>query len=96
MLMNASHESLRDDYEVSSRELDMLVDLALEAGASGARLTGAGFGGCAVILTDAQRAGDVFQVLAHGYYDGNPNLPGQLEDVLFVAEAGPGATVTKI
>jgi galactokinase len=49
-LLTASHLSLRDDYEVSSPELDTAVDAALGAGALGARLTGAGFGGCAIAL----------------------------------------------
>ncbi|HEX9548408.1 MAG TPA: galactokinase, partial [Acidimicrobiales bacterium] len=49
-LLTASHVSLRDDYEVSSPELDTAVDAALDAGALGARLTGAGFGGCAIAL----------------------------------------------
>ena len=49
-LMVESHASLRDDFAVSTPELDRLVELALEAGADGARLTGAGFGGCVVIL----------------------------------------------
>src|SRR5207245_4405484 len=43
-LLDASHQSLRDDYEVSHPELDRLVDVAREAGAAGARLTGAGTG----------------------------------------------------
>ena len=45
-----SHRSLREDYEVSAAELDFVVETAQAAGASGARLTGAGFGGCAVVL----------------------------------------------
>jgi galactokinase len=50
-LMDASHESLRTDYEVSSDELDALVDAAREIpGTLGARMTGAGFGGCTVNL----------------------------------------------
>jgi galactokinase len=49
-LMSASHRSLRDDFEVSTPELDLLVDLSVGAGAFGARLTGAGFGGCIVAL----------------------------------------------
>ncbi|MGQ9730826.1 MAG: galactokinase [Candidatus Zipacnadales bacterium] len=50
-LMNESHTSLRDDYEVSCRELEAMVEAAHEApGCLGARLTGAGFGGCAVAL----------------------------------------------
>src|SRR5579875_330262 len=50
-LMSESHASLRDDYEVSTPELDTFVDLAIRGGALGARLTGAGFGGCAIALT---------------------------------------------
>jgi galactokinase len=49
-LMVASHQSLRDDYAVSTPELDTFVDLAMQLGALGARLTGAGFGGCALAL----------------------------------------------
>jgi len=50
-LMTESHYSLRDDYEVSCRELDLLVELALkQEGVLGARMTGAGFGGCTVNL----------------------------------------------
>ncbi len=50
-LMFASHESLRDDYEVSSAELDFLVEIARKtAGVFGARMTGGGFGGCTVNL----------------------------------------------
>ena len=49
-LMSESHASLRDDYDVSGPELDVLVQEAMAAGAVGARLTGAGFGGCTVNL----------------------------------------------
>jgi galactokinase len=56
-LMRASHASLRDDYEVSGPELDAIVDIAVETdGVFGARLTGAGFGGCAVALVAADLA----------------------------------------
>jgi galactokinase len=68
-LMNASHASLRDDYEVSTPELDNLVrELQQQPGVYGARLTGAGFGGACVALCDAaqvQRAGRS----AVGHYD---------------------------
>ena len=56
-LMYASHASLRDDYEVSTPELDAFVELAEESGAPGARLTGAGFGGCAIALVRAGETG---------------------------------------
>ncbi len=58
-LMNASHASLRDDYEVSCYELDVIVEAARHApGCRGARLTGAGFGGCAVALIDPAATDD--------------------------------------
>jgi galactokinase len=54
-LMWASHASLRDDYAVSTPELDAFVTLARQAGALGARLTGAGFGGCAIALIEKSK-----------------------------------------
>jgi galactokinase len=61
--MGASHASLRDDYEVSTRELDAMVDAAMEAdGAIGARMTGGGFGGSTVNLV---RADAVEAFVAH-------------------------------
>jgi len=58
-LLAASHASLRDDYEVSSPELDTAVEAAVDAGAAGARMTGAGFGGSAIALVRADLAGRV-------------------------------------
>ena len=58
-LMVASHSSLRDDYEVSCPELDVAVEASLAAGAVGARMTGGGFGGSAVVLTPRGRAAAV-------------------------------------
>jgi galactokinase len=52
-LMYASHASMRDDFEISTPELDAFVEVAQESGAQGARLTGAGFGGCAIALVRA-------------------------------------------
>jgi len=51
-LLHESHASLRDDFEVSTPELDVLAEALESAGALGARLTGAGFGGCVVALAD--------------------------------------------
>jgi galactokinase len=59
--MAASHVSLRDDYEVSCAELDVVVDTALEHGALGARMTGGGFGGSAIVLV----ARDAVEGLGH-------------------------------
>jgi galactokinase len=58
-LMVASHESLRDDYEVSCAELDTAVEAALAAGALGARMTGGGFGGSAIALCPLDRGAAV-------------------------------------
>jgi galactokinase len=58
-LLAASHASLRDDYEVSSPELDTAVEAAVAAGAVGARMTGAGFGGSAIALAGTELAGRV-------------------------------------
>jgi len=55
-LFAASHASLRDDYEVSTPTLDRVVEVTLEAGALGARLTGGGFGGSVVVLAEVDRA----------------------------------------
>lgn len=70
-LMYASHDSLRDDYEVSCRELDLLVELAREIGRSGgvygARMTGGGFGGCAVSLVRSDRVEDISRKITSGY-----------------------------
>jgi len=56
-LLDASHGSLRDDYEVSCAELDLAVDVARRAGALGARMTGGGFGGSAIALVEAGAGG---------------------------------------
>lgn len=70
-LMYASHKSLRDDYEVSCPELDLLVDLAQDLGKDkgviGARMTGGGFGGCTVNLVDTQLANAVAEKIADAY-----------------------------
>jgi galactokinase len=58
-LMQASHASLRDDYEVSCEELDVAVVAARDAGALGARMTGGGFGGCVIALVPEAAADDV-------------------------------------
>ncbi|HEX6590359.1 MAG TPA: galactokinase [Longimicrobiales bacterium] len=67
-LMNASHESLRDDFEVSSDALDTIVEIAREQdGCYGARMTGAGFGGCAVALVRADAADAFASAVAAAY-----------------------------
>ena len=91
-LMVRSHESLRDDYEVSTGELDEIVATALEAGAAGARLTGAGFGGCAVALCDMSTVAPVMEALAARFYA--PRLGGPpTRDMMFTAKPSGGARV---
>jgi galactokinase len=66
-LMPASHESLRSDFEVSTPELDALVSIATDAGAIGARMTGAGFGGCTVNLVSRERVPDFERAISAEY-----------------------------
>jgi galactokinase len=92
-LMLASHESLRTDYEVSLPELDELVALAMANGAYGARLTGAGFGGCAVILCPQVSLASLQSALARAYYEPRGIRGAQLGEVLFEVRASQGARV---
>jgi galactokinase len=94
-LMCESHQSLGDDFGVSTPELDEMVEIALDAGAAGARLTGAGLGGCVVALCSEGRAEGVLQALAERYYAKRQH-EGALEDHLFVAEPSAGASVTTL
>ncbi len=70
-LMYASHNSLRDDFEVSCKELDILVELAeaigLEGGVYGSRMTGGGFGGCTVTLVKSDVAEEVAKKICEAY-----------------------------
>lgn len=70
-LMYASHASLRDDFEVSCAELDVLVELAQQVGAEGgvigARMTGGGFGGCIVALVHSGREREIAARIGEGY-----------------------------
>jgi len=92
-LMNDSHESLRTDYEVSCPQLDELVALAREHGALGARLTGAGLGGCTVALCHAEQAPALVQALRKHYYASRPEP--SIEPLL-IAQASDGARVRRI
>lgn len=69
-LMNESHDSLKNDYEVTGIELDTLVSLARSvAGTIGARMTGAGFGGCAIALVHENAIKEFYDVVAKGYQE---------------------------
>lgn len=91
-LLSASHASLRDDYEVSTPALDRLVEVAMDAGAAGARLTGAGLGGCAICVCEAGRVGRVRDALRTRFYEGRAE-PERLEPPLFEVTASAGAAV---
>ncbi|HSH75719.1 MAG TPA: hypothetical protein VLA09_08560, partial [Longimicrobiales bacterium] len=93
-LMDASHESLRTDFLVSSAELDELASIAREGGATGARLTGAGFGGCIVALADRQTAATVLDALGRHYYEPRGLVDG-LDARAFVAVPSAGASVER-
>ena len=75
-LMNRSHLSLRDDYDVSCKELDLMVELAQAVpGVYGARMTGGGFGGSTVNLIAAESVDQFKQTVARGYEDATGLTP---------------------
>ena len=90
--MGASHASLRDDYEVSCPELDLLVELASHIpGIHGCRLTGGGFGGCVVALVEVANAETARAELLLRYRQASGLAP-----VSFLTRAAPGAKVTPL
>jgi galactokinase len=89
-LMNASHDSLRDDYEVSCPEIDLLVDLARQVpGVAGARITGGGFGGCTVNLLPRAAVRHLQTEMLPRYQRQTSKTPR-----LFVTRAADGAAAT--
>lgn len=89
-LMLASHASLRDDFEVSTPELDLLVDLLVEHGAYGARLTGAGFGGCVVALVQRNHVDDLVARVVPRYVEATGLTP----NAFAVRASGAAGAVT--
>ncbi len=86
-LMTGSHRSLRDDYEVSCAELDLLVALATsEPGVYGARMTGGGFGGCVIVLVETDQLEAVADRISGQYADRMGWAPG-----CYRIQAGAGA-----
>ena len=86
-LMNASHVSLRDDYEVSCEEIDILVDLAWSIpGVIGSRITGGGFGGCTVSIVEND-AVDTFQNVIGPAYEEKVGHKAEF----YVVDIGDGA-----
>lgn len=78
-LMTASHDSLRDDFEVSCVELDLMVDIARAIGRSGgvigARMTGGGFGGSTVTLCESSKAREIAATLSNKYHEATGITP---------------------
>jgi galactokinase len=93
-LMYASHRSLRDDYEVSCKELDAIVEIAEEIGAKGGifgcRMTGGGFGGCAIALVQTELVEAITKKLALDY-----KKKTGIEATIFVTRPAAGATIVK-
>lgn len=88
-LMYESHLSLRDDYEVSCRELNVMVEIARRVeGTYGARLTGAGFGGCTVNLVDEEKAEDFRSKVSEAY-----RAKTGTEPQIYICRAEEGASV---
>ncbi|HEY8228310.1 MAG TPA: galactokinase [Pyrinomonadaceae bacterium] len=86
-LMYESHRSLRDDYEVSCPELDVMVELASKIeGVYGARMTGGGFGGCTVNLVANEHVDEFTRTVANGY-----EQKTKLKPEIFVCETADGA-----
>ncbi|MEI9961808.1 MAG: galactokinase [Limisphaerales bacterium] len=93
-LMYASHTSLRDDYEVSCKELDAVVEIAetigIKGGIYGCRMTGGGFGGCAVALVKTDLVEAITKQIAADY-----QKKTGIEATIFVSRPAAGATVIK-
>lgn len=85
-LMNASHDSLRDDYEVSCFELDTMVDEARKIeGVLGSRMTGAGFGGCSVSIVEEDKVDEYISTVGKNYEEKTGIKPS-----FYVTETGDG------
>jgi len=93
-LMYASHNSLRDDYEVSCPELDSLVEIAgsigREGGVIGSRMTGGGFGGCTVTLVETDKVDAVRETLCTRYREKTG-----IEPTSFASRPAQGACIIR-
>lgn len=86
-LMRASHRSLRDDYEVSCAELEIMVEIAdRQPGVYGSRMTGGGFGGCTISLVDSEHSAEFQRRVAEAYY----SATGLCTDI-YLCQASQGA-----
>ena len=91
-LMNDSHTSLRDDYEVTGKELDTLAEVSWkQPGVLGARMTGAGFGGCAIAIVNDEDVENFIKNVGEAYKDAIG-----YEASFYIASIGDGPTVVEI
>jgi galactokinase len=90
-LMNESHASLRNDFEVSSEALDLIANCARQApGCYGARITGGGFGGCGVALVDSSKSKEFSEAMETGY-----KASGGKNGMIYICSASEGAEALK-
>nr|XP_046199526.1 N-acetylgalactosamine kinase isoform X1 [Oncorhynchus gorbuscha] len=92
-LMKQSHASCRDLYECSCPELDQLVEICLQSGAVGSRLTGAGWGGCAVSMVPTDKVESFLKSVRELYYSADPRRAELEKHSLFVTKPGGGAAI---
>lgn len=89
-LMNESHLSCKDMYECSCEELDTLTDICRKAGAYGSRLTGAGWGGCAVSLIPKESLEQFLKAVQSQYYAGSDRLEEAFQSSAFATKPSEG------
>jgi len=90
-LMNESHASLRNDFEVSSEALDLITNCARQTpGCYGARMTGGGFGGCGVALVDSSKSKEFSEAVEAGY-----KASGGKNGMIYICSASEGAEALK-
>ena len=88
-LMNESHISMRDDFEITNHELNVMVSIAqAQDGCFGARMTGGGFGGCAVALVHEEKVAGFVTAVSDQYHDQT-----ELGPKIYVCQPSQGASV---
>ncbi|GAB1600399.1 N-acetylgalactosamine kinase-like isoform X1 [Argonauta hians] len=92
-LMNASHNSCRDLYDCSCPQLDTLVNICLQSGAVASRLTGAGWGGCAVSMVPTEQLNTFMEKVKTEYFLSKPELAIKVTESLFASKPGNGAAI---
>ncbi|MBV9513948.1 MAG: galactokinase, partial [Mycobacteriaceae bacterium] len=85
-LLTASHESMRDDFDITTAHIDLIAETAVASGALGARMTGGGFGGCVIALVPVDRMDAVRDAVRHAVA-----AAGHPEPTVRRTHAGPGA-----